>query len=204
MPKGSDSFLRPTMTFVSRCRSVASGLFARNSGLVRSSQWTAGVVSALLANGCLIPDPPTWDAGKPTRPQLVNPNPSTSKFIALLGTSPKRAQDFEVYEVSEDVGHALRALWYLNFGMANEQYINFMDIAPGHLDIPKPISVHYNAPLGVTGCFPFTIVVTHAENQDPSDPNHHPTDPYDTDSVTWWLNINDNSENPNELNACPM
>ncbi len=203
MPNGSDPVPRPTLTFVSRCGSAAAGTFGRISGLVRSSHGFAGVVLALLTSGCLIPDPPTWDAGKPTRPQLIDPNPSPTKFIALGGTSPKQNETFQVYEVSEDEGHTLRALWYLNYGLPSlQQYINFKDIPPGHLDDPKPISVTYG-PIGVSGCIPFTILVTHVEN-DSNEPDHHPTDPNDTDSVTWWLDINDNSGSPNEVNACPM
>ena len=103
----------------------------------------------------------------------------------------------------------LRAIWYEYYGTANF-YINSRDIPPGHFDVEHPqlISVDYTARFTKDNisseCAPFTLLVTHINN-DSNALDHHPIDAYnDVATVTWWLSINDtNAADGLHVTDCP-
>jgi hypothetical protein len=155
------------------------------------------VVIALVP-GCLIPDPPVWDAPTRTRPQLTNPVPPITKFIPL---SVNNTLSVVVDEVSEDIGEPILAIWYLDYDPPAMTYLNFKVIAPGHLDDTKQITADWSVIYADAECRPFTLVVTHLDNVN-NDSNHSAKNSADVATVTWWLSLNNASGNA-LLNACP-
>jgi len=130
MATGSVSVPGPSMTFLSRLLMSSKSARWRVRALVRSSHFVAAVVASAFAPSCLFPEPPHWDS-KPTRPQLVDPIPLTSQFVVISTDPSNNGQTFRVTELSEDEGHALRVVWYLNYKLSNERYLNSRDIAAG-------------------------------------------------------------------------
>ncbi len=199
MTLGPNALASPTMTFMSRCGSAMGWIRARISGLVRSSHPSASIVLALLFPGCLFPAPPSWDP-KPSPPVLEDPTPNTTQVVQLSATG---TFTLSISEVSEDEGHALRAIWYKYHGLPNGSYINSFDISAGHLDVEKPISFDVQGVwFGPGVCVPITLLVTHIEN-DSNDPNHDPSDPSDVATATWLFDVGDNPSIPTKLSACP-
>ena len=198
------SVRRPSMTILSRLHLLFPLPWALLRALVWSSQFASAVVVSALLQGCLFPAPPTWDS-KPTRPQLFDPTPATTQFVVIStdGTASNHTVTFAVSELSEDEGHALRAIWYLNYGLPNVTYINSRDIPPGHLDIshPKEISVVYTPTQKNAMCVPFTLLVMHIEN-DSNLENHYPIDDSDVATVTWWLSITNSISGDLALSDC--
>ena len=203
-----DALTSPTMTFVSRCGPATRGIRACISWLVRSSHGCSSAVLALLASGCLFPEPPNWDP-KPGPPVLKDPSPSTTAFVPVSRTTTAANSQvtLSATESSEDEGHTLRALWYRDQFV----YMNSFDIPPGHIDTPKPL-ISYEIQ-GVTfqpGCVPITLLVTHIENVS-NQPDHLPLklksgDPEFSDvaMVTWWLYVADSiSTTSIPLSSCP-
>ncbi len=184
---------QPTLTFVSRCGTGPTGLRARILRLVRSSQRQLVIVLAMLAPGCIFPEPPTWEGPKKTQPLLWNPAPSIEEFqsLSLGGTL-----NFSVAESSEDAGEALRAIWYLD-----KEYQNNRDIPPGHPNVQKTIQASWPVSTKEPECVPFRLVVTHVSNDSSNNTDsgildHSPIDPNDASTMTWWLNLNDSAGCP--------
>lgn len=207
MDTDPDSVQRPTVTWLSRWGTGLSRIRPHLLRLVRSSH-CASVVLAMLTPGCLIPEPAAWEGLQPTRPQLTDPAPPTNKFIVLNGaatgsnTTAPNTLTVTVSEQSEDAGVALRAIWYLD-----ETYLNSMDIAPGHEDATKTINVVWPVSTTLPGCVPFTLLVTHVNN-DSNDLEHTPINNDDVATITWWLDLNDSTlsssgESPLLVSACP-
>jgi len=188
------------MTFLSRLLMSSKSARWRVRALVRSSHFVAAVVASAFAPSCLFPEPPHWDS-KPTRPQLVDPIPLTSQFVVISTDPSNNGQTFRVTELSEDEGHALRVVWYLNYKLSNERYLNSRDIAAGSQDQPKLISVNYTPAEKTAMCVPFTLVVTHIENDSNAD-NHHPIDDSDVATVTWWLNVTNSTSAALTVDQC--
>jgi hypothetical protein len=183
---------RPTLTFVSRCGG-SSGIRSRLLRLVRSSHPCAIVVLAVLAPGCIFPEPPTWEGPKKTQPLLSNPVPSIEEFKSL---SFGGTLNFSVLETSEDAGEALRAIWY-----RDKEYVNNRDIPPGHPNVQKTIGASWPVTTKEMECVPFRLVVMHVSNDgnnnsDSGILDHSPVNLDDASTMTWWLNLNNSPSCP--------
>lgn len=165
--------------------------------LVRSSQLLAPVVAALSVTGCLIEEPPTWDS-KPTPPVIGDFTPTTGKILVIdLG----QQQRFTFSETSEDQGQALRVVWYLNYGIADqESYLNNKDYPAGDSSQAKNIEIDWA--FASIMCVPFTAMMTHAGNVG-NDNFHRPIDLSDAAFVTWIVKVKDKSDTNPDISTCP-
>jgi hypothetical protein len=162
--------------------------------LVQSSQHLLPVVAALLVPGCLIEEPPVWNS-KPSPPVLMHFTPATGTIVAIwLGDT----KTFEFAESSDDLGRPLVAAWYRDYGLPTEKYFNYKTIAAGSANVLKDISVSWGPDQPM--CASFTIMVTHAGNDDNSD-SHHPIDETDVAFATWWVNV---ANDPFVLSGCTI
>lgn len=206
------SVRRPTLTFVSRFGCGLTGISACHLMLVRYSHGCAGAVFALLATGCLFPEPPVWEAPKQTQPpQLMDPDPSPTEIVSVVSTlvNPTGGAGnlhIVVNERSEDNGEGLRAILFLNYNSklnADVQFQNIFEVAPGHLDEVKSILMDWPIPLtDKVSCTPLTLIVTHESNVDKT-ANHFPnlaTGAEDISSITWWIAVNQVSA----VASCPI
>jgi hypothetical protein len=123
--------------------------------------------------------------------------PQTSEMVVVQANSV--AQTFNLSELSEDEGHPLRAVWYLNYGLPKETYVNSRDYPAGHLNQLKDISVSWTPTQKM--CASFTLMVTHTENDNRQN-NHHPIDSSDAAFVTWWVNVYDSTSGGPSIADC--
>lgn len=185
---------QPAAMTAMSCFTLARGRNGRLCALVRTSQRHVFVVAALLASGCLIEEPPVWNS-KPSPPVLMHFTPATGSIVAIgLGDT----KTFEFAESSDDLGRPLVAAWYRDYGLTTEKYFNYKTVAAGSSDVLKDISVSWRPDQPM--CASFTIMVTHAGNDDNSD-SHHPIDETDVAFVTWWVNA---AIDPLDLSGCKI
>ena len=186
------------MTFLSRFPSGLPQAKWLHCELVRSSHSHALLVAALFVSGCLVQEPPVWDS-KPSPPVLMDFTPPTGKIVVV---DLPQQQKFTFAEVSDDQGQPLSVVWYLNYGIANqEKYENNRDWPAGDSNLSKSIGVEWTPDKKM--CAPFTIMVTHAYNVE-NDDSHHPHDPSDAAFVTWLVSVRNKSDPlDTTLSTCP-
>jgi len=164
----------------------------------------------LVAQSCIVADPPEYRDPGQTRPLLdtYGASPPTTRIL-VVDSAIKNPIQFNVPVQSEDVGEDLRAIFFLDYGSARQSKL---------LGRTIPASTYENktraaelpwlpiVPMDVApGCHFVTLVVAHessflSSNDERLDPTKAPDD---ASLLTWTVNIDPSPDAPNTLVNCP-
>lgn len=155
----------------------------------------------------MLSDPPTYGQATQTPPVLYG-NDARPSTLVVKNVSAGETLDINVEIRSEDDGEDLQARLILNHSIAGDgPYIDYLldavPVDPGSLndDKRREISTATELPSGLPkGCHQLTLWVTHVSNLEARAKR-------DIATVTWWLNVDDDSTTPettNQLRNCPQ
>jgi hypothetical protein len=152
----------------------------------------------LLAGGCLLSDPATYDEPTQTTPVIDahTADPAPTRILAVSsGDQRAITVDFR----SEDQGEDVLAILFLNYASGEGGiYQTGTQIAASTWDdTDRSISMSWRVP-DQTGCNQLTLVVTHVSNVERF--TNRISDASRAATLTWWVNINDSNDT---LNDCP-
>jgi hypothetical protein len=175
---------------------VLRGIF----GLARLS--LVGALVSMLP-GCLVDDPPPYNAPKQTPPRLDYRNavPLLDQVIVAKALDTIK---FTIPFSSEDAGEGLNAYLLLDYQGEALPSIAATKILPASTldalgrEASLPWQVHADP-----GCHRLTLRLGHVSNL--GDPGFHPTiNTSDVAEAYWWMNVVDDSTTGNTLTDCPL
>ncbi len=157
----------------------------------------------LMAESCVVADPPEYRAPGQTRPLLNVYSavpPATRALTVYTTVPPKVGTLFTVQIRSEDAGEPLRALFFLDY-----QILKAGPTQPGEVKLVSktiPASTYENIgrtatftwfPATTKGCHFMSLVVAHRSSFLESDEDHLDPRKADDDAaiVTWTVNVDD-------------
>ena len=163
----------------------------------------------LVAQGCIVADPPEYQAPGRTRPLLnvYGASPTATQALVVL-TNPPVAHKFSIQVRSEDAGEELRAIFWLDYQFPGEDSLVGIKIPASTYDDPGrnirfdwyPIPGKYSA-----GCHFLSLVVAHRNSFYLETQEDHliPKEAeVDAAIVTWTVNL-DPVGAENTLANCP-
>lgn len=162
------------------------------------------VVYMFAASGCLVAEPPEYQAPAQTPPilDLFRADPPLRQVLARPYDEPI---NFNVPVRSEDAGDPLLATVHLDWGFpeAAPQNENIEISASTFDDQTRVITFDWEAKQQVSeGCHQLTLLVFHKSNLDFARQRSLDTD--DQAIATWWLNVlGPNNTVPRTLQNCP-
>ncbi len=166
----------------------------------------------LVAQSCIVADPPEYRVPVQTRPVLnvYTAAPTTTKVLVVFpdnpGSTPNVPVRFNVSIQSEDAGEALRALYFLDYGTLGQRKLVGQTIAASTYDNTGRSATLQWVPANVTdGCHFVTLVVAHASSFLTSNDDHLDPNRADDDAalVTWTVNMDPPPDDVNTLPNCP-
>lgn len=175
---------------------------------------------AMTTASCLITSTPDFESPEQTPPFLLSQNatPDPREIIAL--ENPKGSLTFSAFVRSEDGGEPVQTRLLVNYGTASspKRPYRFAEIGttlgPSSMDDRSRVAsgVFDNASYNLVGCFRFTLMVSHA-----FDDNNCPLDLSDSDAITWTAYLCESADNcappidpdvdcalPPDPTACPQ
>jgi hypothetical protein len=183
------------------------GHFAR---LARRSQrlWFVNLlagVGALGSGGCLIADAPDYGGPQRTTPFILSSSISPSPYELIEVQEDDPPQDFSFRVYSEDVNDKLRIAFYRDYLLVEPlQHLDDRSYPPSTLDNPHNISLDLNLTVVPSGCHQLTLLVMHDSTWDDATDAPYPDKPLDDiSSVTWWMNVRPDPNDPGTLYDCP-
>jgi hypothetical protein len=183
---------------------------ARDSHMAKRTMATplllGALAAALLAEGCIIAEPPEFDEPQRTPPvlDLAHATPAITNIQVLeADRGPNHALTFHVPVRSEDLGQELAYRLLLNYGASNE-YLEAADSVPPSTfnDTSRIIAFSWLTQRAPVGCQQLTLFVTHSLNRDPE--TKQLIDPNDVALATWWLDVEDAEGASAPLATCPL
>lgn len=193
------SYSEPGATRLSHPKPLKSGGSAAVRALARLS--LISLMMALVAAGCVVPDPPEYGVARQTPPFL---DLSTAKVFELkeYKTTDTIPPSISVGVRSEDAGDNLFAQLILNYSVTDKKNSQLLGVAfiPASTfdDLSRQINITFNVP-DRPGCQQMSLVVTHVSNLTQT---NEPQDFGDVGIATWWLSIDDDDDTA-LLSKCP-
>jgi len=167
----------------------------------------------LVVQSCIVADPPEYRTPGQTRPLLdvYSASPTATRVLVVLNSTdaagPRNVPiNFNVRIQSEDAGEPLRALYFLDYGTANQSRLNGQTIPASTYDYKGRVATYSWIPDSkMKGCHFVTLVVAHFNSFLSSNDDHlDPTKAEDDASLlSWTVNINPSADAPNTLAECP-
>ncbi|HKO47058.1 MAG TPA: hypothetical protein VJV79_05005 [Polyangiaceae bacterium] len=159
----------------------------------------------LIAQSCIVADPPEYRAPIQTRPvpNVYSAAPTTTKVLVVFRDNSTIR--FNVPIQSEDAGEALRALFFLDYGTLDQRKLQGQTISASTFDNTGRAATLDWIPMQVSaGCHFVTLVVAHgssfqSNNDDLLDPSKADED---ASLVTWTVNMYP-TDDLNTLPNCP-
>jgi len=168
----------------------------------------------LLAQSCIVADPPEYKTPGRTRPVLnaFKAVPETTKVLVVY--TGKVATSFSVPVRSEDAGEDLRALFYLDYEVQpgdmnrGESPLNSQKITASTYANTSREATYPWLPTKQSvsaGCHFVTLIVAHRSSFQSSDENHLDASKAVEDAalLTWTVNVDPPSDGVNTLLNCP-
>ena len=193
------TFSEPGVTPLSHLKAPKSGGSSVVRALARLS--LCSLMMALVAAGCVVPDPPEYGVARQTPPFL---NLGTSGVFGLKEYDTGEGATVSVGVRSEDAGEDLLAQLFLNYSVGGPTInppINFAFVSASTFDDEsRQIDIPFSAPSNA-GCYQMTLLVTHYTNVLPT---KQPKDFKDVGIASWWISVVD-PDDPQSvlLSACP-
>ena len=179
----------------------------RHCRLARRSLLWGLVAGALNMTGCILAEPPPYQAPEQTAPwlDLATAVPSVYQVLPLSTASDTQQLRFNVPVRSEDAGDELFFAFFLNWNTDEE----IGPVGKGKVEASTPdkqdraiITVwDYSGVMLAPGCSHLTLMVTHLANWDIT--RDAPYDWGDVAVATWTLNVDDAPPGTNTLSDCP-
>ena len=201
--------LRRAVTRLSRAGRVSRKI----TGVFRLAWRSLLLVSMMLvAQSCIVADPPEYRAPGQTRPLLnvysADP-PATRALVVYTNTTPKVGVQFNIQVRSEDAGEDLRAIFFLDYQIDRidpyqfgEDRLNSQTIPASTYDQTRTIRYTWY-PSTSNGCHFLSLIVAHHNTFLQTDEDH--LDPRlaadDAAIVTWTVSVNPTVDGT--LTNCP-
>src|SRR5258706_13391055 len=176
-----------------------------SGGLFRLARASLALFFALT--GCIVKDPPEFNAPVRTPPRLdLSQTLTRIDQIVQASTDPNQPENvvpFSIPVSSEDAGEQLSSYLFLDFDptVSSHAQIAGADVPASTLDdLDRKFEFSWTVGPDVSkGCHQLKLLVTHelARHDD------KPVDPNDLAEVVWWANVNVDPANPNTLVDCP-
>jgi len=185
--------------------SCPKGLVAR----VSRRFWALARLSLLAAlvsmlPGCLVDDPPPYNAPKQTPPRLDYHNAVPLLDQVIVAKSLDTIK-FTMPFVSEDVGESLNAILILDY--TSDSLFRLADsklIDASTLDDPgRAVSLSWSVLAVSPGCHRLTLRLGHISNL-PSATFHSTVNTSDVAEAYWWVNVVEDLALGNTLIDCPQ
>lgn len=159
----------------------------------------------LVAESCIVADPPEYRAPGQTRP-VLNVYSAVPTATWALVVFPGMKTPFTVQVRSEDAGEDLRAIFFLDYQLPGESKLISKSITASTYDnTGRNITYDWFPQKDKTGCHYVSLVVAHRNSfkqQEDDDHLRPEAAAEDAAIVTWTVNINPQGD-PNTLNNCP-
>ena len=155
-------------------------------------------LASLLSTGCLVAEAPEYGPPRQTTPvvNLHELDPTPFKILVIDPMVP--TQTFTVPIRSEDAGEQIVAALFLD---PEYDRINEWIFPPATSSAQRNLSFQWQ-PRGISkGCHLLTLLVTHEGNYDFSADFFREAG--DVATVTWWMDVEPDSNAPNTLVGCP-
>ena len=162
----------------------------------------------LVTQNCVVADPPEYRAPEQTRPLLdvYGAVPTATRVLVVTKEPGSIAHvNFNVRVQSEDAGEGLKAIYFLDYGTAQQSKLLGQTIpASTYNDTGRAATLSW--PVNASnGCHFVTLVVAHSSSfQSSNDDRLEPTKAdEDASLLVWTVNVNPSSLAPNTLANCP-
>ena len=201
---------RLAVTRLSRAPAAARGIRV----VLRLARRSLGLLSIMLvAESCIVAEPPEYRAPGQTRPVLnvYSAVPTATRALVVYTEPDNRGEtEFTIQVRSEDAGESLRALFFLDYQMRKggpeqpgEQRLNSQTIPASTYDYLGRVVRFTWTPLTTDGCHFMSLIVAHESSF--LDSNNDRLDPRKADDdaaiVTWTVSVNPKVDGT--LENCP-
>jgi hypothetical protein len=158
----------------------------------------------LVAEACIVADPPEYREPVQTRPLLEVYKATPTIADIVVWTTGMPLINFAIPVRSEDAGEALNAVEFTDYGTSKERFINGQTVPASTSDLSRDIVFTWT-PSVTAGCHIFTLIVAHVSSFQKANNTHlDPTRAGDDAAiVSWWANINPPDNTVNTLMDCP-
>lgn len=156
----------------------------------------------LFASGCIVADPPRYEAPEKTRPilDLFRADPPLRQVLV------RRTDDvirFNIPVRSEDAGDPLVAALHLDWGTARSDHLTNREIPSSTFDDEdRAITFQWTVEPNLKDCHLLTLLVFHKANIDLQGQQSLVIE--DQAIATWWANFNPDETDPDTLKDCPQ
>ncbi|HEY3500958.1 MAG TPA: hypothetical protein VGK73_39970 [Polyangiaceae bacterium] len=161
--------------------------------------------SAASSSGCLVAEVPEYAGPQQTPPfiQSSSINPSPYELIQVHEGDPPKSFSFRVH--SEDNNEKLWIAFFRDYGLVEgEEPIEDQSRPPSTLDKPHNLTISVPLNKAPDGCHQLTMLVMHESTWDNVADAPIPEKALtDMSSVTWWMNVRADLNDPNTLVDCP-
>lgn len=162
---------------------------------------------ALLTSGCIVPEAPSYDPPRTTKP-LVDAFKAIPSNIYPVPLPKDSTVEFDVPVRSEDAGDELWVGVYLDYGTGRQVLHTDTDVSASTLDDDNRfIEFQLREDALPMGCHTLTLLVTHRANTFRLPSGERAPDlqkaAEDLGVGTWFLNVVPNESNPVTLYDCP-
>jgi hypothetical protein len=198
----------PATTALSHQKPAGRWKVAHYRGLARLSQCISCVLfpaaASALSSGCLVADAPDYGGPQQTPPHIESSTITPSPYALLTVVENMSAQPFTFKVYSEDAGEELVTAFFRDYTLVDEDPLDDRPHPPSTLDQPRTISVPIQLNVIPDGCHQLTALVMHESTWDRATDRPDPGKAaHDATSITWWLNVRPNRDDPATLFDCP-
>lgn len=164
------------------------------------------LLTQVCASGaCVVAEPPSYENPERTPPMidLTLTFPVVTQIVRLRA-SDRDPQEFSVAVRSEDQGVKLTGLLYLDYSLLGEDLIGTGELPASTFDdTQRKLTISWQVPVELHGCHQVTMLVTHADNLSFIGSSVKPISQADVALAVWWVNVNPDQSNPDDLGVCP-
>jgi hypothetical protein len=156
-------------------------------------------------SGCLVADAPDYGGPQQTPPYIESSSISPPPYFMITVFEDMVSQPFAFRVYSEDAGEKLVTAFFQDYGLADDRPLDDQEHPPSTLDEPRLISVSVDLNrIPDNGCHQLTLLVMHESTWDTATDRPIPSKAqHDVTSVTWWLDVRPDPDNPATLSDCP-
>jgi hypothetical protein len=171
------------------------------SRLARTS--LLALLTSCALSACVVAEPPTYKNSDRT-PPFINLRETLPLVTRITLMHSKEETKFNASVRSEDQGTSLMGILFLDYSFAGQRELNFGEI-PGSTfdDLRRILLVPWTPTESDKGCHQVTMLVTHKDNVSFPEGRVVTESSEDLAIVTWWVNVNPNDTDPENLGVCP-